>query len=162
MATLTCLLKTKWTHYSHNHLSVENEGTRHGHTHLSVVNDGGASKRPAAQTEDEGEDGGDKGSPGVGRRAGLSLWLACSDLQRQNNNVPSGQRTGRLLACLLACLVAFSSLARIWGEGLAIHSPPALSFFFFFKWRLARRTPIPLFFLSFFFRPRSVHNGSAS
>ena len=34
-------------------------------------------------------------------------------------------------------MMAFSSLARIWGEDLIIHSLPALSFFFFIKWRSA-------------------------
>ena len=35
-------------------------------------------------------------------------------------------------------VVAFSSLARIFGECLTIDSPPALVFcFFFLKWRLA-------------------------
>ena len=43
--------------------------------------------------------------------------------------------------------------ARIWGESLVVHSPPAL--FFFFKVRSAR-TLIPLF------TPGSVHSGSAS
>ena len=46
-------------------------------------------------------------------------------------------------ACMCVCVgggvkvVAFSSLARIWGQCSTIHSPPAL-FFFFLKWRLAR------------------------
>ena len=31
----------------------------------------------------------------------------------------------------MVVMVAVSSLARIWGESLAIRSPPALSFFFF-------------------------------
>ena len=39
-------------------------------------------------------------------------------------------------------VAAFSSLARIWGECSAIHSPPSL--FFFFKVELSSRTLIPL------------------
>ena len=35
-------------------------------------------------------------------------------------------------------LVAFSSIARIFGECSIIHLPPALFFFFFLRWRLAR------------------------
>ena len=38
--------------------------------------------------------------------------------------------------CHRKVVVAFSSLARIWGECLKIHSPSVL-FFFFLKWRLA-------------------------
>ena len=34
-------------------------------------------------------------------------------------------------------VAALSSRARIWGECLTIHLPPALFFFFFLKWRLA-------------------------
>ena len=51
-------------------------------------------------------------------------------------------------------VVAFSSRARIFGECLTIHSPPAL-FFFFFKVEIRLRTLIPLL------RPGSVHSGSA-
>ena len=45
-------------------------------------------------------------------------------------------------------VVAFSSLAKILGEGSTIHSPSALF--------LSSRTLIPLF------RPGSVHSGSRS
>ena len=38
-------------------------------------------------------------------------------------------------SALAVVVVAFSSLARIWGECSTIHPPPR---FFFFKWRLAR------------------------
>ena len=51
-------------------------------------------------------------------------------------------------------VVAFSSLVRIWEEGLMIHSPPALSFFFL-KWRSAHAYQFHLF------RPGLIHNGSA-
>ena len=54
----------------------------------------------------------------------------------------------------MVVVVAFSWLARIWGDCSTIHSPPA--FFFFFKVEISSRTLIPLF------RPRSVHGGSAS
>ena len=43
--------------------------------------------------------------------------------------------------CVRVCggvVVAFSWLAQILGECSTIHSPPALFFFFFLKWRLAR------------------------
>ena len=49
-------------------------------------------------------------------------------------------------------LVAFSPLARIWGECLTMHSLPAL----FFKVEISPHTLIPLI------RPKSVHSGSAS
>ena len=42
---------------------------------------------------------------------------------------------------IITVVVAFSSLARIWGKCSTIHSPPALyffSFFFFLTWKLAR------------------------
>ena len=52
-------------------------------------------------------------------------------------------------------VAAFSSLARILGESLIIHSPQAL-FFFFFKVEISSHTLNPLF------RPESVHSGSAS
>ena len=51
-------------------------------------------------------------------------------------------------------VVAFSRLARIWGDCLTIHSLPA--FFFFFKVEISSRTLIPLF------RPESAHSASAS
>ena len=38
----------------------------------------------------------------------------------------------------LVVVVALLSLARIWGECLTFHSPPAHFTFFFLKWRLAR------------------------
>ena len=61
-------------------------------------------------------------------------------------------------------VVAFSSLAMIWGECSIIRSPSALLllllllllFFFFFKVKISSRKLIPLF------RPGSVHSGSAS
>ena len=55
--------------------------------------------------------------------------------------------------------VAFSTLARIWGEGSMIHCLPALLFFFFLKKiqvEISWRPTIPLF------RPESFHSGSAS
>ena len=52
-------------------------------------------------------------------------------------------------------VVAFSSLARIWGECSTIHSPSAF-FFFFFKVEISWRTLISLF------GPGSVHSGSVS
>ena len=68
-----------------------------------------------------------------------------------------------VLYCLVSCtawyceavvvmVVAFSSLARILGEGLTIHSPPAL--FIFSKVEISLCPPIPLF------RPGSLHSGS--
>ena len=57
-------------------------------------------------------------------------------------------------------MVAFSSLARIWGECSTIHSLPALFFpfffSFFFKVEISSRTLIPLC------TPGSVHSGPAS
>ena len=50
-------------------------------------------------------------------------------------------------------VMAFSSLARTFGEGLTVL--PVL-FFFFFKVEISSCTPIPLF------KPGSVHSGSAS
>ena len=52
----------------------------------------------------------------------------------------SSRAGGVFLACwwrFPRVLVAFSSRARILGECLTIHSPPAF-FFFFLKWRLGR------------------------
>ena len=44
-------------------------------------------------------------------------------------------------------VVAFSSLARIFGEGLTINSPPALYLFIYFKEvEISSCTPVPLFF----------------
>ena len=51
-------------------------------------------------------------------------------------------------------MVGFSSLASIFGECSTIHSPPVL-FLFFFKVEISFHTLIP------FFRPGSVHSGSA-
>ena len=48
----------------------------------------------------------------------------------------------------------FYSLARIWGEDLTIHSPPAL--FFFFNGDQLEHTDFT------FFRPESAHSGFAS
>ena len=48
----------------------------------------------------------------------------------------------------------FASLARILGEGSAIHSPPA--FFLLFEVEISSLTLIPLF------TPGSAHSGSAS
>ena len=59
------------------------------------------------------------------------------------------------LDTLVVVVVAFSSLARIWGECLINHSLPVL-FFFFFKVEISSCTLIPLF------RPGSIHSGSAS
>ena len=42
-------------------------------------------------------------------------------------------------------MVAFSPLARIWGECSTVHSPPALFFFFFFEVKIGSRIPIPFF-----------------
>ena len=39
--------------------------------------------------------------------------------------------------CAYSVVVAFSSRARLLGECSTVHSPPALFFFFFLKWRLA-------------------------
>ena len=60
---------------------------------------------------------------------------------------------------IITVVVAFSSLARIWGKCSTIHSPPALyffSFFFFFDVEISSRALIPLFMAG------SVHSGSAS
>ena len=58
---------------------------------------------------------------------------------------------------MVVVVVAFSSRARILEEYWTIHSPPALFLFsFFFKVEISSRTLIP------FFRPGSVHSGSAS
>ena len=60
-----------------------------------------------------------------------------------------------LLLIHLEVVVAFSSLARILGECLTIHSlhvPLLLSFFLFFKVEISLRTLNPLFV------PRSVHS----
>ena len=54
----------------------------------------------------------------------------------------------------MVVVVAFFSLAGIWGEYSTILSPPAL--FFFFKVEISSRRLIPLS------RPGSVQNGSAS
>ena len=40
-------------------------------------------------------------------------------------------------------MIAFSSLARIWGECLAIHFPTCAFFFFFFEVEISSRTLIP-------------------
>ena len=56
-----------------------------------------------------------------------------------------------VLHCNHTGVVAFSSLARIWGEYSTIHSPPAL----FFKVKISSRTLIPLFI------PWSVYSGPA-
>ena len=55
----------------------------------------------------------------------------------------------------LFLVVAFSSLARFWGECSTIHSPPAFFFLFFFYVEIILSTLIPLF------TPGSVHSGSA-
>ena len=62
---------------------------------------------------------------------------------------------------LFLLLLAFSLRARILGECLTIHSPPALflfgvGFFFFLIVEISLHTLIPLF------RPGSVHSGSMS
>ena len=56
---------------------------------------------------------------------------------------------------MVVVVMAFSLLARIRGECLTIHSPPAL-FFSSFQVKISLRTLIPLF------RPGSVHSGSGS
>ena len=62
------------------------------------------------------------------------------------------------VSLVVVVVVALSSLARIWGKGLTIHSLLALGFFsfFFLKLRSTHATN------STFFRPGSVHGGSAS
>ena len=50
---------------------------------------------------------------------------------------------------------SFSSLSRTLGDGLKIHSPPAL-YYYFLEVEISSCTPIPLC------RPGSVHSGSAS
>ena len=50
---------------------------------------------------------------------------------------------------------SFSSLSRTLGDGLKIHSPPAL-YYYFLEVEISLCTPIPLC------RPGSVHSGSAS
>ena len=61
--------------------------------------------------------------------------------------------TGSLTCTQLLVVVAFSSLARIFGECWNIHSPPALLIFIV---KISSRTLIPLF------RPGSIHSGSPS
>ena len=57
---------------------------------------------------------------------------------------------------ILVVVVAFCSLASIWGDCSSVHSPPALFFLLFFYVEVSSRTLIPRF------RPESVHSGSAS
>ena len=53
-------------------------------------------------------------------------------------------------------MMSLSSLVRIWGECLTIHSMPVFFFLFFFKVEISSHASIPLFV------PGSVHLGSAS
>ena len=62
----------------------------------------------------------------------FSVYLAL----RANDQVRRFMKIHLHYLLLVLPLAAFSSLVRIWGEYLTIHSPSAL--FFFFKWRLAR------------------------
>ena len=103
---------------------------------------------------------------GFGQRICLSACDHCTWRRRRtitiknNNNGSSytkriGTTAKTLVMVVVVVVVAFSSLAGILWEGLTIHSPPAFYYYYFLEWRwLAHKIP--------FFRPGSVHSGSAS
>ena len=92
----------------------------------------------------------------------LIVTATCKNKVNEAHHIINHLETAQVVVVVVV-MVAFSSLARIWGETLTIHSQPALVFvlllFFvvvFFEVEISSCTLIPLFM------PGSVHSGSAS